>query len=230
MLHKNINYSFHLDINNWKVQQLGLLLITDLSFIFLHLLFAHTRFISDYAFSLEAEMGYSEFFQYVKEYWIALLLIFLAIRNRSFLYLSWSFLFFYLLLDDSLQIHEKLGLYISNQFNFIPLFNLRSEDFGEIIVSGLACLIFGSMILLGYRFGNRFSRSVSKNLIKLLLLLALCGVGVDMVHTIFNNSLMETLLIVVEDGGELIVMSLIAYFVFSVSEYSPSKNHKLLRI
>lgn len=228
MLEKHLKYSFQPNIiNTKKFQLLGLLLITDFSFILLHIIFVHTRFISDYAFSLEAEGGYSEFFQYIKEYWIAILLVFLAIRERSFLYLSWSLLFFYLFLDDSLQIHETLGAYIGNHLNFIPLFNLRLEDLGEIIVSASACLILGTLIAISYWFGNRLSRNVSKTLIKFLLALAVCGILVDVLHSVFNNSFMETLLTIVEDGGELIIMSAIACYVLSFSEYSPSKGYSL---
>lgn len=225
MLEKYINYSRKQDIDSWKIHQWGLFLITDFSFILLHLIFTHTRFISNYAFSLEAERGYAEVFQYIKEYWIAILLVFLAIRTRSFLYLSWSLLFFYLFLDDSLQIHEKLGDYLSIKFSLISFFNIGSEGFGEIIVSASACLIFGTLIAISYQFGDRISRNVSKTLIKFLLALAFFGIVVDTLHVIFNNSLIETLLAIVEDGGELIIMSLIACFVFSLFEYSPSKSH-----
>jgi hypothetical protein len=55
------------------------------------------------------ERGYSEIFQYIKEYWIALLLGALAVRQRSVLYLGWSLLFFYLLLDDSLTIPGNIS-------------------------------------------------------------------------------------------------------------------------
>ena len=225
MLEKHLNYPFKLDIDTWKRHDLGLFLITDFTFILLHIIFTHTRFISDYAFSLEADRGYSEFFQYIKEYWIAILLVFLAIRARSFLYLSWSFLFFYLFLDDSLEIHENVGAYLSNQLNFIPLFNLRLEDFGEILVSASACLIFGTFIAISYRFGDRIFRQISKTLIKLLLALAFCGILIDIVHVIFNNSFIETLLVIVEDGGELIIMSLIACFTLSLFEHSRYKSY-----
>lgn len=224
MLEKHLNYSFKLDLDSWKIQQLSLFLITDFSFILLHLIFVHTRFISNYAFSLEAERGYPEFFQYIKEYWIALLLLFLAVRVRSFLYFSWSLLFFYLFLDDSLEIHERLGAYLSHQLQFIPGLGLRSEDFGEILISASVCLIFGMLIAISYRKANRIARNISKTLIQLLLALAFCGIVVDMMHVIFKDSLLETLLVVIEDGGELIIMSLIACFVFSVSEYSPTKH------
>jgi hypothetical protein len=67
---------------------------------------------------------------------MVLLLGFLATKRRSALYFSWFLLFFYFLLDDSLQIHERLGRLISIQLEFSGFFNLRSVDFGELLISG----------------------------------------------------------------------------------------------
>jgi hypothetical protein len=159
----------------------------------------------------------------------------LAVQKRSLLYLAWSLLFFYLLLDDSLSIHERLGGIISNELGLSPAFNLRAKDFGEIIVS--ACVGFFFLIFIGiaYRFGDRMSRETSRYLIMMLFALALFGIVVDMIHIIvFQSPSLEPLLAVVEDAGEMLVMSVIAGFVFLLPKRLsqdlrlPVKQHRLL--
>src|SRR3712207_5190827 len=114
-----------------------------------------------------------------KEYWIALLLGLFTIQKRSILYLGWSLLFFYLLLDDSLGIHERLGGIVSYRLGLSSAFNLRSIDFGEIIVSACVGLFFLLFIAIAYRSGDRFSRKTSRHLIIMLFALALFGIVVD---------------------------------------------------
>jgi hypothetical protein len=85
------------------------------------------------------------------------------------------FAVFYLLLDDSLQIHEKLGGFISYKLNFSSWLNLRPQDFGELSVSILVSLFFLIFISTTYYFSDRFSRKISKYLIMALFALALFG-------------------------------------------------------
>jgi hypothetical protein len=224
VLNKKLRSSVKLNKGNWIVKLCCLFLATDIGFIFLHLIYSYSDFISNDIFSLEKDRGYSEIFQYVKEYWSALLLGLLAIQARSLLYLSWSVLFFYLLLDDSVQIHENLGVLISSKFSFPAIFNLRAVDLGELAVFALVSLFFLIAIGINYRLGDRLSREVSKSLIILLFALAVFGVVLDMLHVVFSTPFLDPLLILVEDGGELIIMSLIVCFVFSLS----LKSNKLI--
>lgn len=207
-----------LNLRSWPTRLLYLLLATDLAFISLHLLHVYTRFAGHSSFSIEQERGYADIFQFLKEYWIVLVLGFLVLRKHSALYLGWFLLFFYILVDDTVQIHEKLGLSISKQLNFLPVFNLRAQDFGELIVS----FFFGSFLLIfiatAYRFGDRLSRDVSRYLIKMLLALALCGIVIDMIHIAIKSPTLEPIMGLLEDGGEQLVMSIIAWFVFFLPE------------
>lgn len=207
-----------LDLNNWSTRILCLFLATDLGFIGLHLIHLYSGFAENPSFSIETDRGYAEIFQYLKEYWIALVLGFLALRKHSATYLGWSLLFFYILLDDSLQIHENLGYGLSRKLSFLPNFNLRPEDFGELIISGCVGLFFLIFIGTAYRFSDRLSRKISRYLIRMLLALALCGIVFDIMHVALNFRILRTIIALLEDGGELIVMSVIASFVFFLPE------------
>jgi hypothetical protein len=217
MQDSKLKFTAKLGISSWIIKLFCLFLATDIGFILLHLVYVYTDLTSNQIFSLDTDRGFSEIFQYIKEYWIALLLGFFAIKTRSFSYLSWSLLFFYLLLDDAAEIHERLGLWLSIQFAFTDMFNLRAVDFGELLVSGSVGLFFLISIAATYYFGDRSSREVSKYLTMLLFALAFFGVVVDMLHIAFEFSFLEPWFIIAEDGGELVVMSLIACLIFSLS-------------
>lgn len=220
VLSERLRLPIKVNVTNWKIQLLCLFLATDIGFILLHLIEGHTPLISNINFSLQKERGYSDIFQYIKEYWSALLLLFLAIKSRSILYLMWSLLFWYLFLDDTIQIHERLGLFISIKLSFTNMFYLRAVDFGELIVSALAGLIFLTAIGITYRFGNRLDKEVSKYLIKLLFALGFFGIILDMFHIMiqgFKIYYLKALIAVAEDGGELVIMSLIVCLLFSVT-------------
>lgn len=216
-----------LDERSLPVRLFYLFLAADMGFMILHLVYSYSGLTGNYNFSLGSDRGYSEVFQYIKEYWIALLLGSLAVRKRSFLYLSWSLLFFYLMLDDFIEIHERVGAFIGVRLAFTSVFSLRAEDLGELIVSASVGSFFLLCIAISYRFGDRASRKASRNLLIMLLALAGFGIVVDMLHIILESPLLEPLLTLVEDGGELVVMSLIATFAFWLSEHSQSETDRL---
>ncbi len=207
-----------LDLKDNSTRLLCLFLATDLLFIIIHLFYSYGDFISNSAFSLAQERGYAEIFQYIKEYWIALLLGVLAVKQRSVLYLGWSLLFFYLLLDDSLTIHETLGENASIRLGLQPMFNLQAKDFGEVLVSVCVGLFFLVFLGIAYRFAKRIPRETSKYLIIMLFVLAAFGIAVDVVHSMLRFTFLEPLLAMLEDAGEMIVMSVIAGFVFKRTE------------
>lgn len=213
----------HLPASKRSIQFLILLLAIDLAFIVLHCIYRTTDLITDYRFSIAQDRGYAEIFQYCKTAFLAFSLGFLAIYRKSLSYVSWSILFFFTLLDDSLEIHEGLGQAIQNtiDFSFIPL--LRTRDVGELIVyAGVGSLLLG-MLTLSYRKEQDAGiKQISVRLFLLLLGFAFCGVVVDIIHFVFEalsapQSILR-LLTIVEDGGEMIIMSVIAWFVFLVLE------------
>lgn len=207
-----------IDFNNWSTRLLCLFFATDLVFIAIHLIHIYTSFAPSYLFSIEEERSYADIYQYIKEYWIVIGLGFVLLRNYSALYLGWFLLFVYVLLDDTVQIHEHLGLMISKNLHFLPSFNLRPEDFGELIVSACFGLFFLIFIGTAYRFGARLSRKISRSLIKMFLVLALFGIVFDMIHAATGSAILQPILGLLEDGGEQVVMSVIAWFVLLLPE------------
>jgi hypothetical protein len=219
-----------LNLSKWLVIVFCLFLATDIGFIICHLIYVYSGLSSNYAFSLEQDRGYSEIFQYIKEYWVVLLLGFIAWRKRSLSYLIWSLLFLYLLFDDYFMIHEKMGWIISDRLGFTPALNLRAKDFGEVAMSAFVGLIFLILLATSYYFGDRLSREVSKYMLIMLGAFAFCGIIVDMVHIAVKIPSLYELLTILEDGGELVVMSIIAAFVLFLCERLESGTDKLNRL
>lgn len=195
------------------------MLATDAAFISAHLLHDLTDVaFNDHQFNLGRDRGYGEIFQYIKEYWIALVMGLLAFRRRSALYLVWAVLFGYLLLDDSMEIHETAGALIQDTLPFGSDLPRDGKDLGELVAS----IVAGVLFLLGgaaaYRFADQKARTASHYLLFLLGLLAFFGVIVDVLHgmlyygPIVIGSIVNSIFVVVEDGGEMVVMSCIVLF------------------
>ncbi|MFB2935780.1 hypothetical protein ACE1B6_11055 [Aerosakkonemataceae cyanobacterium BLCC-F154] len=224
---KGFNFFNKFNFTNQSIRLFCLFLVTDIAFMLLHLIYSYSSLTKNIGFSLETDRGFSEVFQYIKEYWIAVILGVLAVRTGLFLYGTWSLLFFYLLLDDAAEIHERLGSIISNKFAIPGLFNLRGQDFGEIAVTGTVVLVFLILTTLTYRFSDYTSRRASKHLIMMMFALAFCGVILDLVHIAVNSPGLNPWLTLLEDGGELVVMSFIACYTISLFEILQAKTTKL---
>ncbi len=166
--------------------------------------------ISNPIFSITQDRSIGEYFQYFKEITICLLLLVMAIRNKSFL--GWSILFLYFFADDMFSIHEILGLRISKSLSFPSLFGLRPEDLGELTVSAIAGVIIFGLIAYGYLNDKKIAnRSKIILLFAMVLFLVVFGVGIDMFDVLFNNFIVKGLLSAFEDFGEMIIMSIIVW-------------------
>jgi hypothetical protein len=206
---------------------LGALLITDFSFIILHLLFRYTYFSTDLGLALEVDRGFSEVFQYIKEYWIALALGFLALRSQSALYGVLATLFFYLLLDDAAKLHEKFGAVLSQRLALSDFLGVQAQDWGELgFYSGIA-LFFAGLIALTFRTDQPAAKRMTRLLLLLLSVFACFAIGMDLLHSAIQVPSLDPVLVALEDGSELIAMSMIATYAFTRLERA-SNSYPLL--
>ncbi|MCY7277757.1 MAG: hypothetical protein LH702_29475 [Phormidesmis sp. CAN_BIN44] len=216
-------------MSSWARKLLFLLLMTDICFVVFHVFFLSGSWKDLYPdpylnpYSIETDRGFAEFFQYMKEYWCVLLLGLIVVKKRSPLYLSWMFLFLYILVDDFAAIHEQLGSIISNSLGFIPMLRLRGQDFGELFVFASVGLFLLIYVGIAYRLGDSLFRKASKSLITMLFTLALFGVLVDLLHVMAPAKLTNVMGLL-EDGGEMIVISVMTTFIFVLSERVQPKS------
>lgn len=166
---------------------------------------------------VSTDRSYPEFYQYTKEFWIVYLLFAIYIKTREVGYLGWASLFFYMLLDDSIEIHERLGEVFAKHFDFNRLSGLRPQDFGELITTALFASVLFTIIGIFYRYGSNTFKKVSIEILTLVIMIVFFGIFIDMVHiTIQLGKAVDFLLSIIEDGGEMIAMSITVSYFFNL--------------
>jgi hypothetical protein len=192
-----------------------LLLSADLAYIFLHVANELLPFVRHDLLDLGKDKGHPEFFQYVKFLWILILLSYTCLKRRSVHYISWVLVFVYFLLDDAMRIHEQVGGQIAGSLDFTPILGLRRQDVGELVLSAFAGTILLAILMWAYAAGSQAFRKLSQDLALLIIILAIFGVIFDMAHSAIKPGESVTFILgVIEDGGEMLAVSLIVWRVF----------------
>ncbi len=201
------------------VTLLVLLVVVDFIFIAIHALHAWTPWFSGWHFSLESGNGLAAIYQYIKWVWLSGCLALAFLQTRSQVFVGWTLLFAFLLLDDALELHEALGVVIAASWHLPALFGMRPDDLGELIVAaGIGCVAL-AMVGITFRRGGSDARQLSADLMCLLAALALFGVFFDMLHSITYYSApgIAKVFALLEDGGEMLVVSVITAYVFDLT-------------
>jgi hypothetical protein len=181
-------------------------------FIGLDVVYTHTENLSS-MYSLERDRGYAEIYQYLKFAWILLILGALTWKLRALVYASWFIVFAYLLIDDALLFHEIFGLYAAEKLLINPGFSLRGQDFGELLVTVIAGLTLFIFVAFAYTRSNPDQRLFTRRMTILVLYLAFFGVLFDSIHEMLRGTILFNVFGTIEDGGELIVASVMSWFV-----------------
>jgi hypothetical protein len=144
-------------------------------------------------------------FGYAKTGAIIILLIITSHLSKKWMYLLWNGIFIYVLLDDALLIHERLGRAVAG-----PSSSTWAWDMGQ-----LAVWVLVSMILLAIVVGSLVRSSGRDRTNGILLLVILCGLGffavvMDLVHANSRSWFRGANLLfnVIEEGGEQLMLSL----------------------
>ena len=192
------------------------LISMDLIFVIIHLVHGADGFRAGLFFSIESDGGYAERFQYLKYVTIVILLGCIAIKEKRLSYIGWILLFLYFLLDDSLQVHERGGHWIGELSGFSTHLNLRPGEVGQALVSLAVGMILMPILYITYRNGTVAFKKFSQDIALLVAVLIFFGIFVDMVHSAVALTRFVTLaasMTVMEDGGEMLVLSLIVWYV-----------------
>jgi hypothetical protein len=205
-------YRMKFDLEKDKL--LVLLLITDLVFILLHILNVYTSLLDSSLYLLSRDRGYAEFFQYTKELWIAVMFLLLGIKKKRGIYFVFSLIFTYLLFDDSFEFHENFGNLIAENFQLQSWLGLRAVDFGELLVTTVFGLLFLAALILFFLISDPITSRIALYMLAMFGLLALFGVVGDMVEVIGRNRDISRILVILEEGGEMLIMSVMTWFVF----------------
>ncbi len=127
-----------------------------------------------------------------------------------------------LIADDAGQTHENVGLSLGERHQFAAPFGLRSKDVGELLVAGTVGLVTVVVAGAGLWLGTEQCRRISRDVGVLVIFLGVVGILVDVLHVIayFAQSLLAQVLLVVEDGGEMVVISALTAYAFHVASHA----------
>ncbi len=209
----------HIKATMWL---LYLFILGDILFIIVHALHVWTPWFAAYSFGIDVDGGLAEIYQYLKQFWLAACLGIVFLQTRRWAFVGWALFFGLLLLDDLLQIHERVGGVLGPKLGIPPAFGIRTKDYGEIAWALALGLCAVGMVTMTFRSGGQMARRVSADLLCLLGALALFAVFFDTLHTMshFRAPALAPVLTLVEDGGEMIVVSAIAAYAFNVMKNS----------
>jgi hypothetical protein len=164
------------------------------------------------SFFIENDHSFGEYLGYLQEVCIITLLLLATFSRKQFLYLAWAILFLYLAIDDSFQVHETLGLWLSQQFGFSSLFGLRAQDLGELMALAVPYGLLILFVVINHFRADKPTKGISRALLPMLGLLVFFGVFVDMLHVKLSfNLYLDRLAGFIEDGGEMVVLGLTLY-------------------
>ncbi len=184
---------------------IGLYILHRIDFYFVH---SASLFLKDARLSIVTEWGFGEIFQYCKELACVVLLVGMGIRRRQWGAFVWALLFFYLFLDDSIYIHEKLGALVTNTHILPSIAGIAADGLGQALISAAVGIPFVFALVLAHFKGDDDFRSFSWQMGFMLAALAFCGVAIDMLN-LHNQSLtVRGMTTIFEDGGEMIVLSI----------------------
>ena len=165
-------------------------------------------------FALAADDSIGELFQYFKWFVICVVFVVISIKRSAYSFLAWALLFLYLLLDDSLSIHENIGGYLVQNVNFNTPLGLRMQDIGELMVSGIVGSFLLIIFIWAYTNATEFFKVTTFNMLFLFIALVFFGVFIDViaVMTYSGNSTAAFFFDVIEDGGEMLVGSFMFWY------------------
>jgi hypothetical protein len=202
----------NLDIERPADKLLALFVITNLFLLYLDVFHFFTGLLGDPLFELENDEGLGQFFRFFQEFWIVLMLLLMAFRKWRFLCASWGMLFAVYLCDDSMEIHESLGLLLSQQFHLPSVLGMRPRDLGEIIAFGTWGVGIMSLVAVAHWLSGPEARRFSRGLLGLVVLLAIVSVGSDVLQAIIHGTWTHAAVGKVEETGSLTMVSIIVWY------------------
>lgn len=174
------------------------------------------EFFADPLYAIDQERGFAEAFQYMKFFWAGVMMLWVFRFRHQLLPLFWALLFMYLLMDDSMALHERIGNWLVREYDYTPMLGLRAQDIGELTVVA----VFGSgFLILGlaaYLMSDSEARRTSLVLAGFLAALAFFGIVIDMSMIIIETADGSFLGEALEDGGEMMALSVVCWYVYKL--------------
>jgi hypothetical protein len=207
-------------VTSASLNVLRIMIFADLTFVLLYLISAflwlnyeikiHHFLYFNTMNSLASNWGYAK-------YGFAVALFYAVYRYSGrvgYIYILGVLLL--LLLDDAAELHDRIGRFIAPYLEFGPLTEMVGQNRGEPFVYLAMAIIIFTSIYLAYDSLKVSERQPFINFTWAILLLAFFGAGLDVLHGLlstFTNlpALGEIAATALEDGGELVAVSLLVF-------------------
>lgn len=210
-----------------KPQSTGLIVLffmlaTDVAFIAVHLLHCfHKKLGEASPLLLDTGYGYPESFQFLKYTIILILLGTFIAKKKWFSFIPLLFLFILLFLDDVLQWHRLFGNAMYQFFHLEGRWSFSGANLGYMlytVVLGIFCLL---LILIGVQKSSKRLKGYYRIIFFLLSALFLFGFGVDVLNQAISYHYGKLCFFtVIEEGGEMIVLSLLVWYLVGIGNDS----------
>jgi hypothetical protein len=197
---------------------LAILIIGDIVFLILSVVVGGP-------FSITSDRTVSEFYQYLKEVVVAGIFLTIYLKKRDMGFLSFTLIFIYLFADDALMYHEQAGIFLRSLYDLSDTYLgalIGEQNAGELISLVLPGAILGIIFLLAYLKASRASRILYHRILLLLLILVFFGVFLDIIHELMELSKFGRVLGIIEDFGEMLVMSIILWYAIHIKREQSS--------
>ena len=175
-------------------------------------LLRHHGLLHDVRFAVTTDRGFGEWFQYTKTGTIFLLL--LSARRRIAGASAWAALFAYLLVDDALMLHERVGVMLAAALALPQIQAIRPEQAGELLFYTATGAAFAGWLVPAVWRGDPGSRALSATLALPVALLVFFGAAMDVAHSLLRGHPYRYAVGLIEDGGEMIAMSVVVACVY----------------
>lgn len=166
---------------------------------------------------IETDRSLPECFGYAKWVLCILCLGLAGWRHRDVALAIGSLIFLGMLWDDAISVHERAGFILVENLDLAPDFGLKADGIGQILAFATMASLAALGVGLGCSFGNPFGRAILIRFSTIFAALILVGVGGDALHEAsmlrFRGNIgavLNLILAVIEDGGELILGSVSA--------------------
>ena len=156
-----------------------------------------------------------EIYHLIKLFWIVVLFIYLLKLTRFPGYISWLLVFIFILIDDAFLLHQKIGFQVAEDlYPFLPATLRLPPRFFEIAVLAVVGFIVMAIVAWTYFHSSRIFRKISQDLLIFILALVFFGAIVDLVAALSFGHEVIMGFVIIEDGGEMVVLSLILWYIF----------------
>jgi hypothetical protein len=198
-----------------SVPLLLLLLCVDFVLIVLHII---GQTFGQYFALLQAVGLYNNLlvYQLAKLTWVIILLAYVVRSTRCRGYIAWMLVFAYLLLDKAFEIHQGIGDRIASSTALPQALGLapRYYELAVLLITGV--LLF-AVVGVAYARSPYPFRRASRDLFLLVVAWVAFGLVTDLAAALGLGPVIEFASDFVEDGGEMVVVSLILWYVYRLA-------------